>query len=166
VLCLVHGQGNVPADYSISAYIEDMLPYRWYKKSLHTTTANCETVLNHLAIRVKTLSEINYILYRKEIQTTKMAGKGISSRSNPHSIIHSLTHATEISLEAANCEATQEFPSILRSPKVHHHLQKGPPPAPILSQFNTIYNIPSYLSNPARRVPRLRMEESPSTYGG
>jgi hypothetical protein len=47
---------------------------------------------------------------------------------------------------AANCAATQELPSILWNPKVHHRVNKSLPLLPILSQINSIHTIPSYLS--------------------
>jgi hypothetical protein len=42
-------------------------------------------------------------------------------------------------LEAANCAATQELPSILRNPKVHN----SPPLVPILSKIDPVHTIPS-----------------------
>jgi hypothetical protein len=42
------------------------------------------------------------------------------------------------SWEAANCAATQELPSILRNPNVHHHVHKSPALVPILSQIGFI----------------------------
>jgi hypothetical protein len=42
------------------------------------------------------------------------------------------------SCEAVNCAATQELASILRNPKVHHHVHKSP----ILSQIDPVHTIP------------------------
>jgi hypothetical protein len=46
--------------------------------------------------------------------------------------------------EAANCAGTQEFPSILWTPKVHYRVHKSFPLQPILSQINSIHRIPFY----------------------
>jgi hypothetical protein len=50
------------------------------------------------------------------------------------------------SWEAANFAATQELPSILGSPKVHHRVQKSPPLVPILNQIDPVHTTPSHPS--------------------
>jgi hypothetical protein len=55
------------------------------------------------------------------------------------------------SSEVANCVATQELPSILRNPKVHHHIHKSPLLVSILSQINPVHIIPSYVSKIQRQ---------------
>ena len=52
-----------------------------------------------------------------------------------------LTYSKEQSpsWEASRFSASQETPHILFSPKVHHRIQKCPPPVPILSQFDSVH---------------------------
>jgi hypothetical protein len=58
----------------------------------------------------------------------------------PQNITYLLTELSP-SLEAANCAATQELPSILKNPKVHHRVHKSPPLVPILSQIDPVHPI-------------------------
>jgi len=46
--------------------------------------------------------------------------------------------------EANRFSASQEIPCILWNPKVHYHIHKRPPPAPILSQLDPIHTPTSH----------------------
>jgi hypothetical protein len=62
--------------------------------------------------------------------------------------IHSLTYVRSWALpeKLPIVQPFRKFPAILRNPKVHHHVHKRPPLVPILSQFDPVHTIPSYLS--------------------
>jgi hypothetical protein len=63
-------------------------------------------------------------------------------------VVNLLCLLTELShsWEATNCAATQELPSIFGNSNVHHRVHKSPPLVSILSQIDSVHNIPSYLS--------------------
>jgi hypothetical protein len=48
--------------------------------------------------------------------------------------------------EAADCAATQELPSIIWNPSVHHRFHRSPQLFRILSQKNSIHTTLSHLS--------------------
>jgi hypothetical protein len=50
------------------------------------------------------------------------------------------------SQEATSWASTQEIPNILWNPKVHYRVHKSPPLVSILSQINSAYATPSFLS--------------------
>jgi hypothetical protein len=63
-------------------------------------------------------------------------------------IIYLLTYIRSWALpkKLPTVQPFRKFPAILRNLKVHHHVHKSPLPVPILSQFNPVPTIPSYIS--------------------
>jgi hypothetical protein len=67
-------------------------------------------------------------------------GRFTPKETDPYLLTYLLTELSP-SREAANCAATQELPSILRNPKVHHRVHKSPPLVPILSQIDHVIRL-------------------------
>jgi hypothetical protein len=65
-----------------------------------------------------------------------------------------LTHSLEQSLswEANRFSSNQEFPYILRKPKIHYRIHTCPPTVPILSQIDLVHAIPSHILKILRNI--------------
>jgi hypothetical protein len=59
---------------------------------------------------------------------------------------HSLAHRAEPFLRSRQLRSHSRVPSILRNPTVHYRIHKSHTLVPVLSQINSIHNIPVYLS--------------------
>jgi hypothetical protein len=82
----------------------------------------------------------SYISVVKKWEFMKSYFQGIQTDSCSTYLLAELS----ASWEAANCTTTQELPSILRNPKVHHRVHKSPPLVPILNQIDQVHTIPSH----------------------
>ena len=75
-------------------------------------------------------------------------------------LIHLLTYSLEQSpsWEANRFSASQEFPRILWTPKVHYRIHKCPPSVPVLSQLDPVHNTTSHFLNiHFNIIPNLRL---------
>jgi hypothetical protein len=52
------------------------------------------------------------------------------------------------SWEANRSSASQEIPRVIWNPKVYDHIQKHPPPVPILGQINPVHASMTLLKDP------------------
>jgi hypothetical protein len=102
----------------------------WLKQNLFRTVSNLVAIPTELLVPHFSIS-LHFLAY--------LVPRG------SYRITYLLTELSPSS-EAANCAATQELPSILWNPKVHHRVHNSPPLVPILSQIDPVHTIPSYLS--------------------
>jgi len=60
------------------------------------------------------------------------------------SMMHGQTNTKFPSWEANSFSASQDYPRILRNPKVHYRIYKCPPPVPVLSQLDPVHTLTSH----------------------